>query len=137
MLNHEDRLLPADLSTRAVARRLYEHVRDLPIVSPHGHTDPRWYAENEPFSDPASLFVVPNHYIFRMLYSQGVPLEDLGIRRRDGGEGETDPRTIWRLFAEPYYLFRAPPTRSWLDLAFGTLFGLDRRLTADTADLYY
>jgi glucuronate isomerase len=136
-LIHEERLFPADPSTRGVARRLYEHVRNLPIVSPHGHTDPRWYAENEPFPDPARLFVVPDHYIFRMLYSQGVRLEDLGIRRRDGGAVETDGRAIWRRFAEHYHLFRGTPTRLWLDHAFATLFGLDRRLGADTADHYY
>jgi glucuronate isomerase len=137
MLNHEDRLLPADPATRAVARNLYERVRSLPIVSPHGHTDPRWYAENKAFSDPASLFVVPDHYIFRMLYSQGVSLERLGIRRRDGGPVETNPRAIWRCFAEHYHLFRGTPTRSWLDHAFATLFGMERRLGPDTADLYY
>src|ERR1700692_1037154 len=83
-LAHADRLFPADLATRTVARRLYDGVRTLPIVSPHGHTDPRWYAENAPFPDPARLFVIRDHYIFRMLYSQGVPLEDLGIARKDG-----------------------------------------------------
>ncbi len=137
MLIHEDRLFPADPSTRAVARRLYDHVRALPIVSPHGHTDPRWYAEDRPFADPARLFVVPDHYIFRMLYSQGVRLEDLGVARRDGGPVETDGRRIWRLFAEHYHLFRGTPTRAWLDHAFATLFGLDRRLSAETADLCY
>ena len=137
MLIHEDRLFPPDPSARGVARRLYEHVRDLPIVSPHGHTDPRWYAEDQPFADPARLFVVPDHYIFRMLYSQGVKLEDLGLRRRDGGPVETDGRRIWRHFAEHYHLFRGTPTRAWLDHAFATLFGLDRRLAADTADFYY
>jgi glucuronate isomerase len=110
MLIHEDRLFPADPATRAVARRLYQPIRDLPIVSPHGHTDPRWYAENEPFPDPARLFVVPDHYVFRMLYSQGVRMEDLGIRRRDGGAVETDGRRIWRRFAENYHLFRGTPT---------------------------
>jgi glucuronate isomerase len=137
MLIHDDRLLPIDPSTRAVARRLYEHVKHLPIISPHGHTDPRWYAQNEAFPDPAQLFVVPDHYIFRMLYSQGVRLEDLGIRRRDGGSVETNGRTIWRRFAEHYYLFRGTPTRIWLDHAFATLFNLDRRLGPETADLYY
>ena len=89
MLIHPDRLFPAEPAARDVARRLYADVQDLPIISPHGHTDPRWYAENEPFPDPATLFVIPDHYIFRMLYSQGVRLEDLGIadegrqRRRD------------------------------------------------------
>jgi hypothetical protein len=86
---HPDRLFPADPNVRAIARRLYETVRDLPIVSPHGHTDPAWYALNEPFPDPAKLFVVPDHYIFRMLHSQGVRLEDLGIGRRDGAPVET------------------------------------------------
>jgi glucuronate isomerase len=137
MLIHEDRLFPADPSTRGVARRLYEQVRDLAIVSPHGHTDPRWYAENQPFADPARLFVVPDHYIFRMLYSQGVKLQDLGVRPRDGGPAETDGRRIWRLFAQNYHLFRGTPTRTWLEHAFATLFGLDRRLSAATADLYY
>ena len=88
MLVHEDRLFPADPSSRAIARRLYASVQDLPIVSPHGHTDPRWYAENEAFPDPATLFVVPDHYIFRMLYSQGIRLEDLGIAPKDGGAVE-------------------------------------------------
>ena len=127
MLIHEDRLFPADPATRAVARRLYDDVRDLPIVSPHGHTDPRWYAENEPFPDPAQLFVVPDHYVFRMLYSQGVPLEELGIRRRDGGAVETrSARRSGGVFAEHYHLFRGTPTRIWLDHAFATLFGIER-----------
>jgi glucuronate isomerase len=137
MLIHEDRLFPADPSMRLVARRLYEEVRALPIISPHGHTDPRWYAENESFPDPARLFVVPDHYIFRMLYSQGVPLENLGVPTRDSSPTETDGRTIWRRFAERYYVFRGTPTRLWLDHAFATLFGLDRRLSAETADFYY
>ena len=110
-LIHPDRLFPADETRRTIARRLYGTVKDLPIVSPHGHTDPRWYADNEAFSDPATLFVVPDHYIFRMLYSQGVPLEDLGIPRKDGGPVETDKRKIWHRFAAHYHLFRGTPTR--------------------------
>jgi glucuronate isomerase len=93
---HPDRLLPADPETRAIARDLYASVKDLPIISPHGHTDPAWYAEDAPFPDPATLFIIPDHYIFRMLYSQGVSLEELGIPRIDGGWTETDTRTIWR-----------------------------------------
>ena len=85
-LIHPDRLFPADETRRAIARRLYAAIKDLPIVSPHGHTDPRWYADNEAFADPATLFVVPDHYIFRMLYSQGMKLEDLGIARKDGAQ---------------------------------------------------
>ena len=134
---HPDRLFPADPATRDVARALYATVKELPIVSPHGHTDPRWYAENLPFPDPARLFVVPDHYIFRMLYSQGVRLEDLGIQRVDGTPVEQDPRKIWRLFAQHYPLFRATPTRMWIDHAFETLFGLTERLTAANADHHY
>jgi glucuronate isomerase len=134
---HPDRLFPADPATRDIARQLYAQVKDLPILSPHGHTDPRWYAENQPFSDPASLFVIPDHYIFRMLYSQGIALESLGIARLDGGPVEKDPRKIWRLFAENYYLFRATPTRIWLDHAFETLFGLTERLSPANADQFY
>jgi len=132
-----DRLFPNDPATRETARRLYESIADLPIVSPHGHTDPRWFAENEPFPDPARLFVTPDHYVFRMLCSQGVDLADLGVPRADGGAVETDGRKIWRLFASHYHLFRATPTRMWLDHAFETLFDLEERLSADTADLYY
>jgi glucuronate isomerase len=137
MLIHPDRLFPVEPSARAVARRLYEAVQDLPIISPHGHTDPRWYAENEPFSDPATLFVIPDHYIFRMLYSQGVRLEDLGIAAKDGSAVESDPRKIWRLFAAHYHLFRGTPTRLWLDHTFATLFGFAERLSPETADEYF
>ena len=133
----DDRLFPADPSTRCVARRLYDEVRDLPIVSPHGHTDPRWYAYDEAFPNPAELFVRPDHYVFRMLFSQGVRLEQLGIPTRDGGKVETDPRAVWRVFASHYHLFRATPTRLWLDHAFSTLFGFTERLSAANADDYY
>ncbi len=129
-----DRLLPLDPTARAIARRLYDSVATLPIISPHGHTDPRWYAENQPFPDPATLFVVPDHYVFRMLYAQGVRMEDLGVPTRDGTPVETDPRAIWRRFAAHYHLFRGTPTRMWLDHAFAALFGLDERLSAATAD---
>ena len=134
---HPDRLLPADRTTHAIARRLYAEVRELPLVSPHGHTDPAWFAENEPFSDPAALFIKPDHYIFRMLFSQGIPLESLGVSRRDGGPIESDPRQIWRRFAENFHLFRATPSRLWLDHAFAEVFGVRKRLTAETADEIY
>ena len=136
-LLHPDRILPSEPQTRAIARRLYDSIKDLPIVSPHGHTDPSWYAENKPFADPASLLVVPDHYIFRMLYSQGVKLEDLGIKRRDGAAIESDPRKIWRRFADHYYLFRGTPTRSWLDHTLSTLFDLQERLGPSNADAFY
>ncbi|WP_210485764.1 glucuronate isomerase [Microvirga antarctica] len=137
MLVHEDRLFPSDPSSRAIARNLYAAVKDLPIVSPHGHTDPRWYADNEAFPDPATLFVVPDHYVTRMLYSQGHRLEDLGVSPKAAGLHPSDPRAIWRIFAANYHLFRGTPTRTWLDHTFSTLFGFEERLSADTADAYY
>jgi glucuronate isomerase len=134
---HEDRLFSTDTTMRSIARRLYAAVRDLPIISPHGHTDPRWYAENQAFPNPAQLFVTPDHYVFRMLYSQGVPLEDLGVPRVDGGPVERDPRRIWRRFAEHYRLFAGTPTRMWLDHSFETLFGLTERLSPGNADRFF
>jgi len=133
MLIHEDRLFPAAPTTRGIARMLYASVKDLPIVSPHGHTQAAWFANNDPFPDPAKLFVQPDHYVFRMLYSQGVSLEDLEI----GHNEMDDPRKVWRIFASHYYLFRGTPTRLWLDFAFHELFGLTERLSASTADHFY
>jgi glucuronate isomerase len=130
----DDRLFPPEPGVRAIARDLYRAVRSLPIVSPHGHTDPRWFAEDAAFPDPAQLFVTPDHYVFRMLCSQGVPLEALGVPRADGGPVETDGRAIWRRFAGHYHLFRGTPSRLWLDHAFETVFGIDERLTAANAD---
>ena len=132
-----DRLFPVEATARTLARSLYETVADLPIVSPHGHTEPRWYAEDGRFPDPAQLFVTPDHYVFRMLASQGVKLEDLGVPRADGGPSETDGRKIWRLFADHQHLFRGTPSRLWLDHAFETVFGFTEPLTAKNADSYY
>jgi len=133
MLLDDDRLFPAESEARKVARALYESIRNLPIVSPHGHTQAAWFATNAPFPDPATLFVQPDHYVFRMLYSQGVSLDDLAI----GQSQIKDPRKVWHIFASHYYLFRGTPTRIWLDFAFQNLFGLTERLSETTADLYY
>jgi glucuronate isomerase len=133
MLLHEDRLFPAVSSVRNVARSLYEGIRNLPIISPHGHTQAAWFATNEPFPDPAALFVQPDHYVFRMLYSQGVSLDDLEI----GQPAAREPRKVWRIFASHYALFRGTPTRMWLDFAFQELFGMTERLSEKTADVYF
>jgi glucuronate isomerase len=134
---HEDRLFPSDAEQRAIARRLYSEVRSLPIISPHGHTDPRWFSENKPFPDPASLLIIPDHYIYRMLYSQGIDLESLGIPRKDGAPVEQDSRKIWRLFAEHWRLFRGTPTQLWLNHVLYHLFGVRERLTPESADRIY
>jgi glucuronate isomerase len=135
MLN-PNRLFPAASAARAVAIKLYETVKDAPIISPHGHTDPSWFAENKPFPNPAKLLITPDHYIFRMLYSQGVSLESLGVPQVDGKES-ADPREIWRIFAKHYYLFRGTPTRQWVDYTFENQFGLKERLNEHNADEYY
>lgn len=129
---HEDRLLPADAGVRSIARALYAEVAGLPIISPHGHTDPEWFATDEPFGNATELLLHPDHYLFRMLYSQGIALEDLGI-----SGSEADPRASWRLLAENYRLFRGTPSRMWLDWVFAKAFEIDVVLDASTSDFYF
>ncbi len=135
---HPDRLFPADPEVRAITRRLYDHVAKLPIISPHGHTDPQWFAQNAPFANASELLLQPDHYVFRMLYSQGVPLEALGLTPVSGeAPPAVDPREAWRILASHYPLFRGTPSRMWLDWMFAEGFGIDVQLTAETSDLYY
>ena len=137
LYNHPDRLFASDPDQRAVARRLYAEVKDLPIISPHGHTDPSWFANNEPFSNATDLFLIPDHYLFRMLYSQGVTLESIGIPTRDGSPVESDRRRIWQGFAEHFYLFRGTPSRMWFDHALHEVLGVETPFTPETADAIY
>ncbi len=129
---HPDRFFPAGEETRAVARALFARVEKLPIISPHGHTDPKWFATDAPFEDATSLLLWPDHYLLRLLFSQGIALEALGY-----GDPKADRRAAWKLFAANYHLFRGTPSRLWLDHVFATVFGLKERLSADTADRYY
>jgi glucuronate isomerase len=131
------RFFPADAASRAIAVRLFARVESLPIISPHGHTDPAWFASDAPFEDAVSLLLWPDHYLLRMLLSVGMSLESLGISPNDAGVVETDRRAIWRRFAERYSVFRATPSRLWLDQVFATVFGIDVRLGQETADLYF
>ncbi|HEX8694805.1 MAG TPA: glucuronate isomerase [Longimicrobium sp.] len=134
---HPDRFFDPDPAVRRVARELYEETRDLPLVCPHGHVDPRLLAEDAPFPEPTALIVVPDHYIFRMLYSRGVPMEALGIPTTDGAPVETDPRRIWQLFADHYHLFRGTPTGAWLDHELHEVFGVRTRLNGETGRRVY
>jgi glucuronate isomerase len=134
---HEDRFFDSDAAVRRAARTLYDETRGLPLICPHGHVDPRLLAENEPFPEPTALLIIPDHYIFRMLYSRGIPLEALGVPTRDGTPVEQDPRRIWQLFAEHYYLFRGTPTGAWLDHELAEVFGVEWELAGDTAQRIY
>ena len=140
-----DRFFDPDPAVRRVARELYDETRTLPIVSPHGHVDPAILARNERFAEPAALIVQPDHYILRLLYARGVPLEALGVPRRDRGGGggggsapvETDACQVWKLFADHYYLFRGTPTGAWLDYELHEVFGVRDRLSGETAARVY
>jgi glucuronate isomerase len=132
---HEDRYFDPDPTIRRHARALYDETHALPIVSPHGHVDPAILANNDAFADPASLLITPDHYILRMLYSRGVPLESLGVAPIDGKppRAEHDPRKIWQTFADHWHLFRATPTRAWLEYELREVFGVQRELTPESA----
>ncbi len=135
---HPDRLFSADTVVRPIAREIFKSVEHLPIISPHGHTDPAWYAYNKPFENPAAFLIMPDHYIFRMLYSQGISLESLGIETcRPSIYHETDPRKIWRLFAENFHLYRGTPSRMWMTHALTEVLEVTEPLNADTADNIY
>lgn len=134
---HADRFFDSDPAVRAVARALYEETRELPLICPHGHVDSAPLAENAPFPEPASLLIIPDHYIFRMLYSRGVPLEWLGIPARDGTPVERDPRRVWQVFADHYYLFRGTPTGVWLTHELSELFGVRVKLDGSSAQYVY
>jgi glucuronate isomerase len=136
MLN-PDRYFDPTPAVRDIARALYERVAHLPLVCPHGHVDPRILAEDTPFPDPAWLLVIPDHYVTRMLYSQGIALERLGVPSLDGTAVETDPRAIWQLFANYFHLFRGTPSGCWLKHELADVFGVYDRLTAGNAMAIY
>jgi len=132
---HPDRLLPADPTVRDIARRLYGAVRELPIISPHGHVDPRILLDDVPFSDPAQLFVTPDHYVTRLLHASGVPLDALGVGQ--GPLSESAAREAWRQLCSHWDVYRATPVRYWLESELAEIFDVAVRPSADTADAIY
>lgn len=133
-----ERFFSPDPVVRTLALELYEPIASLPIISPHGHVDPRLFADpNATFGSPAELFIIPDHYVTRMLYSQGIPLESLGVPRSDGGAVETDHRNIWRLFCVNFHLFRGTPSGIWLAHELSEVFGIDEKPCAANADRLY
>ena len=125
---NEDRFFDPDPTTRKIARELYEGVKNLPIISPHGHVDQSIFVKNLPFPNPTELFLAPDHYLYRMLYSQGIPLESLDIPAKDGSRQGLDPKKIWKIFGENYYLFVGTPSGVWLDYEFSNVFGIKEKL---------
>ena len=132
---HPDRLLPPDTAVRAIARRLHAAVQHLPIVSPHGHVDPRLFVDDQPFPDPTSLLLTPDHYVTRLLHAAGVPLGELGVGRTDLTEAES--REAWRLLCAHWDVFRGTPSRTWLEAELAEVFGVTVRPAAETADAVY
>ncbi len=134
---HPDRFFDPSEEVRNVAREIYSGIKDLPIISPHGHVDPKIFAYNKPFPDPTELFLIPDHYIYRMLYSQGIKLEEFGIPAIDGTDVEKNHRKIWKIFAENFHLFLGTPSGVWLTHEFYTVFNIKERLNGDNADAVY
>lgn len=134
---HEDRLFEPDSTTRSIARGLYESVQDLPLICPHGHLDAKLFSENRPFASPTHLILIPDPYVYRMLYSQGISLESLGIPTIDGTDVERSPQRIWQTFADNFYLYAGTPTGIWLDYEFKHVFGIEKKLTSETAQEIY
>ncbi len=127
-----------DPANREVAQHLYQQVKDKPLICPHGHVDPRLFSDPDySFGTPTEMIIIPDHYIFRMLYSQGISLEALGVPRKDGGAVESDHRRIWQLFADHFYLFRGTPTGIWLNYSFQSVFGVQQKLTSESAQSIY
>ena len=137
LIEHEDRFFDPDPATRRAARDIYESTRDLPLLCPHGHVDPAILATNAPFPEPTALLLNPDHYIHRMLYSQGIAMESIGIPTLDGTPVEGDPRRAWQVFGDNYYLFRGTPTGAWLDYELYHLFGIRRKLDGESAAFIY
>lgn len=134
---HPDRFFDSDPVIRNYARTIFDSIKSMPIISPHGHVDPQIFVDDKPFENPTKLFITPDHYLFRMLYSQGIPMEALGIPPINGTAVETDPRKIWKLFAENYFLFLGTPSGVWLDHEFSEVFGIKEKLNGSNAEKIY
>jgi len=134
---NEDRYFSSDSRVRNYARQIYESIKNLKIISPHGHVDPQIFVDNKPFPNPTQLFLIPDHYVYRMLYSQGIKMELLGIPSIDGTEVEKDPRKIWQLFADNYHLFLGTPSGNWLAYEFNKIFGIEEKPNSTNAQSIY
>ena len=131
---HPDRALPLDSEQRRIAKEIYGETKELPLICMHGHVDAQVFADDVPFADPAQLLIVPDHYVFRMLASQGIDISSVGVPRVDGGPVESDSQKIWRTFCENWKLYRGTPSRYWLEHELVEVFGVDLVPSAETAE---
>lgn len=133
-----NRYFSPDPSQRQIAHALYSSVQALPLVCPHGHVDPRMFAdEHYQFGSPVDLLIIPDHYIFRMMYSQGISLSALGIPTQDGTPTETDHRKIWQTICDNWYLMRGTPTYLWLRDELRDVFGVELAMNSANAQAIY
>ena len=134
---HPDRLFPSEPTTRAIARTLYESVRNLPILSPHGHVPPQWIADDVPFQDPVSLLLSPDHYINRLLHADGVELTSLGVPPATSHLSQSQARAAWASLCSRWPLFRGTPMKYWMEAVLVDVFGVQVRPSAETSDVIY
>ncbi|HXH36048.1 MAG TPA: glucuronate isomerase [Plantibacter sp.] len=134
LLNDPDRLFPVDANTRAIARDLYERVAEMPILSPHGHVDPRILVDDVPFADAAELFIRHDHYVTRLMHSAGVDFSELGI---PGGDRVADPREVWRTFCAHWRLYAGTASGYWLQSILAQQFGITEQPEPGNADALF
>ena len=134
---HPDRFLSSNSTNRNFAHNLYQSAKKIPIFAPHGHVDPSLFsAPDANFGNPVDLFIKPDHYVIRTLYSNGIPLEKLGIPPK-GESVDYDPRSAWELFCTNFYLFRATPSGVWLTTSLSDVFGIEHKISKETANFTY
>ena len=143
-----NRYFSSDPAQNSAAVALYDSVADLPLICPHGHVDPRLFADsNYQYGSPVDLLIIPDHYIFRMLYSQGISLDELGIPTQtsapnaSGGDfnaiNAVEHREIWRTVCANWRLFRATPTGIWLRDELAEVFDIQLKINSRNADAIY
>ncbi len=133
-----ERYFSPDPAQHRIASGLYQGVKNLPLICPHGHVDPRLFAQPDyRFGTPVDLLIIPDHYIFRMLYSQGITLESLGIPTKNGVPVESDHRKIWQTVCDHWYLFRGTPTGMWLRDELHGVFGIQQKINSANAQTIY
>jgi len=114
------------LLTTGTARRLYEDVRNLPVLDPHNHADAGEIVLNRNWLDIWQVEGATDHYVWELMRRRGVPEEKI--------TGTASPREKWRALAEVFPDFVGNPTYEWVHLDLRRRFGVDQVICAETAD---